>query len=486
MAAFPKLLGGEARQHTYIDTESVRYVYQPIDNFFLLLITNKTSNIVEDLHTLQLLAKVLPDICGHLTEESIKNKQFDLIFSFDEALTAGGHSENITVQQIRTNLEMESHEEKLHNMILKSKRDAAKTEMKRQQQRIKVEQRDRQRMERAAGFSASTSSTAGFGSSSSSAGFGSSGYNSAPSPPSSSQQRSSTPPPAAAKATGMKLGGAKQGKNFVDAMVAEDDLADLPPMSTQVTSAPAPPVQISTEPIVAAMEEKISVKLTRDGDIEQVEVKGTLYVSANNPDTALCRLALDYSTANGINFMCHPKVNKKLFESDSILGLKDAKKPFPESRVGVLRWSLKSQDEGLLPLNITCWPEEDGNGKFTVNLEYTMERAMELHDVNIVIPVGSNEIPQVVHIDGDYRHDHAQGALIWHHDTVEMEANGTGSLEFSVRAHDLDSFFPVQINFFSKSTFADLRVASVSTIDTNEPVEFAFTPLLTTETYIVQ
>lgn len=45
------------KQHTFIETDTVRYVYQPIENLFLLLVTNKASNIVQDLETLRMLSK---------------------------------------------------------------------------------------------------------------------------------------------------------------------------------------------------------------------------------------------------------------------------------------------------------------------------------------------------------------------------------------------------------------------------------------------
>lgn len=104
-------------------------VYQPMENLYLLLITNRASNIIEDLETLRLLSKVVPDIAGtlqNLTEEKISDKCFDLIFAFDEVITAGGYREPITLQQIRTNMEMESHEEKIHIMIKNSKMESAK------------------------------------------------------------------------------------------------------------------------------------------------------------------------------------------------------------------------------------------------------------------------------------------------------------------------------------------------------------------------
>ena len=125
LAAFPKLQGTGNKQHTFVETDSVRYVYQPVESIFLLLITNKASNIVEDLETLRLLSKVVPEIAGGTSEDKVSDHAFELVFAFDEVITTGGYRETIDMRTIRQNLDMDSHEEKLANMVKKSKLDAA-------------------------------------------------------------------------------------------------------------------------------------------------------------------------------------------------------------------------------------------------------------------------------------------------------------------------------------------------------------------------
>lgn len=138
LAAFPKLIGlASSKQHTFVETDTVRYVYQPLENnMFLLLITTKASNIVEDLGTLRLLAKVVPDVAGGFQEHAIQEHAFDLIFAFDEVLTSGGYKEEVALNMIRTNLLMDSHEEKIQKAIRENQEMEARKRMMDQAKKI--------------------------------------------------------------------------------------------------------------------------------------------------------------------------------------------------------------------------------------------------------------------------------------------------------------------------------------------------------------
>jgi hypothetical protein len=55
-----------------------------------------------------------------LDEEGVCKAAFELIFAFDEAISLG-NKENVTVAQVKQYCEMESHEEKLHKLVMQSK-----------------------------------------------------------------------------------------------------------------------------------------------------------------------------------------------------------------------------------------------------------------------------------------------------------------------------------------------------------------------------
>lgn len=140
LSSFPKLLP-TGSQHTTIETEHVRYVYQPLEDLYMILITNKNSNILQDIDTLHLFARVVSDLCRSLDERDILRNSFELLGAFDEIVSLG-YRENISLPQVRTILEMDSHEEKIQEIIERNKEMEAKEELKRRAKQLENQRRD--------------------------------------------------------------------------------------------------------------------------------------------------------------------------------------------------------------------------------------------------------------------------------------------------------------------------------------------------------
>jgi len=512
LAAFPKLVG-HSKQHTYVETDSVRYVYQPLENqMYLLLITTKTSNIVEDLSTLRLLAKVVPDVAGGLQEHSINEHAFDLIFAFDEVLTAGGYKEEATLTSIRTNLLMDSHEEKIHMALKQTKEDQAKDEMRRQQKIIQ----DRQMAAKRQAFLQGTNGAPAPGTYGGMEGFGGGG---APSSNSiydafnnlnnqQQQQQANAPydpyaalqPPAPVAEqpkvlakSGMKLGAGKFGGGKKDslmaAMAAEDNLMPLGGGAGagaggsifSLTSAPAKAAVTPSTPLSLSLEEKITVVMNREGGVESCEVKGTLTLNANTDAGAMAMVVVNKTALPAqFSYATHPKVDKKMYETNGSLTLKGGK-GFPVNRpVGILRWSYSGEDAA--PLMINCWPE-DADGAITVNIEMELLRKdLVLKDVNILLPLGTTDPPVVESVDGQYKHDPRAGMLCWHFDQVDAN-NASGSMEFHIPGSDTDVFFPVQVGFRSDTLLCPIDIVSVAHMSSGAPIPNQITKSFAPDTY---
>ena len=115
LASFPKVIPTNT-QHTSVETADVRYVYQPLEDLYILLITNKASNILQDIETLHLFARVVSDMCRSADQREILKNSFDILEAFDEIVSLG-YRESVNLMQVRNILEMESHEEKIQEII---------------------------------------------------------------------------------------------------------------------------------------------------------------------------------------------------------------------------------------------------------------------------------------------------------------------------------------------------------------------------------
>ena len=245
-------------------------------------------------------------------------------------------------------------------------------------------------------------------------------------------------------------------------------------------------VAAPTTPATLIAEEKISVLMNREGGVESCDIKGTLSLIANKDEAALVGVTVNKaalaSCTNNWTFATHPKVNKAGYEQNGLLALKDTRKGFPLNRpVGILRWSYSAADGA--PITINCWPEDDGTGNVNVSIEYELTRTdMVLHDVNIMIPLGTTSQPQIESIDGNYKHDPREGVLCWHHELIDSN-NAAGSLDFAISGTNADAFFPVTISFQSTSLLCPLELQSVASITNGTSVAYTQQRVVVPETY---
>ncbi|KIS69964.1 coatomer subunit delta [Mycosarcoma maydis] len=521
LASFPKLISAGS-QHTSVETDAVRFVYQPLEDLYMILITNKNSNILQDIDTLHLFARVTSDICRSLDESSVLRYSFELLGAFDEIVSLG-YRENVNLTQVRSILEMESHEEKIQEIIERNKEMEAKEELKRRAKQLEMQRRDAARRGQMGGNSG------GFGSSG--------GYSSV-------QQRFEPPPTQAPvqtgfsssstsaakpfKGKGMQLGKKSKGAELLGAMggdlaaaaaAADEELtaaanaasaslaaaANAAP-SSAVRAAPAASVAaidpldllepVQQEPVHVVVKERISITGNRDGGLESLEIKGDLLLKITDPSLAKVRLQLAPPEANNLvlaagdlQFKTNPQIDKAAWSSDRIVAPRDARKPFPVNQsLGVLRWRMVTKDETALPLSINCWPSPNGEGGCDVNIEYELENEElgELRSVIIAIPLPAGSVPSVECPDGSWTVNDETNNLEWSLDSISS-SNKSGSLEFSVTegADNVDVFFPVVVDFVCEKTLCDVTVTNVVLADTGAPTTFSQQSVLSADNYVI-
>ncbi|XP_035213622.1 coatomer subunit delta-like [Stegodyphus dumicola] len=470
LAAFPKLLSS-GRQHTFVETESVRYVYQPMEKLYTLLITTKASNILEDLETLRLFTRVIPEYCKFMDEQDIINNSFNLIFAFDE-IVALGYRENVNLAQIRTFVEMDSHEEKVYQAVRQTQEKEARQKMKEKARELQRAKQEATKKNRSPGFGSSSSY----------------GYPPSPVvgdtapvvPDTQPKQAYSAPSRPAGGGKAMKLGSKNKDIDlFVDMLKSEGETLDTTSSSKPAVSAKP---QTHTESVHLRCEEKITVVAKRNGGLDSLEVHGIVTLNIADEKYGCIRIKIDNQDEKGIQSQTHPNIDKELFRSSQIIGMKNSAKPFPVNvDVGVLKWRFQSQDESYVPLLINCWPSENGSGCCDVNIEYELQiDSLELNDVEIQIPVHGT--PVVSECEGLYEHDGRKNRLLWKLPVIDS-SNKTGSMEFSCSGKPSD-FFPISVEFESLSSYCNIKVGDVVTLD-NEPVKYFSESVFFTEKYEV-
>ncbi|CAI2349534.1 unnamed protein product [Caenorhabditis sp. 36 PRJEB53466] len=456
--AFPKLIGNDkdaaSRQHTFVETESVRYVYHPLDNIYVVLITTKNSNILEDLETLRLFSRVIPEYCRSNDEKEILAHDFDLIFAFDEVVTLG-YRESVNLAQIRTFTEMDSHEERVFMQIKEAQEKAAKQAMAEKAKELKRAQKEAL----SRGLKPSYQSSTGISSSSI--------------PTAAAVQEPVVPRPTAPKGPigggkALKLGGKtndedtflntlrQQGQSIAP---VEKALGGASSGASSLNSASAP--RVKREAVHVRTEEKINARVSRDGGLEAGEVLATVSLSVASPDLNSVAVRMNNGSNGVAALQVHPNLDKKEWQTTGVLKLKSNGKPYPvNSDVGILKWKMVLAEEEQLPISLNCWPQESADG-VQVNIEYTLQREdITLQNVRIIVPLPAATAPVVGECEGSYEYLRPKNVIVWSMPVIDA-SNPSGTLEFTVPNGHSDHFFPVSVGFTSENLFVPITVQEV-------------------------
>ncbi|KAL0952161.1 hypothetical protein HGRIS_008777 [Hohenbuehelia grisea] len=503
LASFPKLVP-TGTQHTTVETADVRFVYQPLEDLYILLITNKASNILQDNETLHLFARVVSDMCRSADEREILKNAFELLGAFDE-IVSYGYREQVNLIQVKNVLEMESHEEKIQEIIARNKEAEAKEELKRRAKQLEMQRREQQRR-------------AGAGGSNSYLGGGVTGYSPVPrfeAPQATPSRSTSSPAPSASrtpafKGSGMKLGSKKTKQaELLDALggdvLAATAAMDLSTPSSPTPAAAEPPAalqsergslpEVEHESVHIAIKEHINLELLRDGGVQSMEIKGDMNLLISDSDFAHVRLVLsppstDF-TGNSLQFKQHPNVAKFTPGQERVVALKDPSRPFPVGQsLAVLKWRYAGTDESIVPLSINCWPSPSNDGTCEVSIEYELENEnITLYDAVISIPLPAGSYPTVTSHTGDWSLDPSSHSLAWSVPRIAPDDDSkSGSLIFTVGGDDAGAFFPVEVAFVAQGSLAGIDVASVAKVGAGaggeEPV-FSIDSMVVADQYLV-
>ncbi|KAF7187559.1 Coatomer subunit delta [Pseudocercospora fuligena] len=488
LASFPKL-ADTASQHTTVEQDNVRFVYQPLDELYMVLITNRQSNILQDINTLHLFAQVVSSICKSLDEREITRCAFELLSAFDEVVTLG-YRENLTLSQIKTFLDMESHEERIQEIIARNKELEASEERKRKAKQLEMQRKEMSRAARVGGGSG-----------------GMGGMPRAPSyptytPPASTPsmtdsydsynaaKNQSFSKPLATRGKGMQLGKKKTTNTMLDQLGAEAEasapLAGVPVPAAQPVqpSVPASTTAAHADAVHITVGEAISAKLSREGAIESFEVKGDLQLRITDPSLTQIKLDLAVGDTKGANMNAHPKVDKKQFKDNNIIQLTDTSKGFPANNsIQVMRWRLaaKAEDVSEPPIKFTVWTSEVSTGTYNVTVEYELTGTDPLKDVTVVIPYQTSE-PSVSSFDAVY--EVSGDSIDWTIGDVD-DSNPSGSFEFEAQAESEGEFFPMQVRFAKSRPWVEVDISSVSLLNLNQDISFGKDVRSVAESYMI-
>jgi len=481
-ASFSKLcLGNEDKQSTFTETDSVRYCYLPMEDLYMVLITSKISDIIEDMEVNRLLVSLVGKIAPSFTEEEIYESRFDIINAFDEVISFKGRKEKVNLEQIKCFVEMESHDEKVYEMEVAEKKKKALEIRKQKEYEIRQQQAMMHR----------TGIMGGMGS------MGSMGGMSVQSAPV-SQPAMQTPVQQPPVRQGPSRKGLVLGKKvesaFMEKIAKEDKaLVEKPrvehaPAQPQVNKEPqhqnygefAPPapsfIEVEHKPVHITITEHLNTIINNEGSVKAYEVTGELALNLSSVDYSNASFELD-DFKSGFQLKTHPKVDKNKF-SNKIIASSSGSFPV-NSNITVLRWKGDMKTDKELPVSVSCWASYSPN-ELSLTISCESENPTNLYDIGVAIPTpGAPKSLNTPSGEAEYVED---AGIIW--SIPEIEDSATLDAVIDADSDLTEACFPLSVNFGSKTSISGIKI-NKAFVDGSQ-VEFSVENRLIVDSYTVE
>ncbi|EAS04835.1 adaptor complexes medium subunit family protein (macronuclear) [Tetrahymena thermophila SB210] len=508
MRNFPKLITPD-QQHTFVETEYVRYVYLPLDNMYLVLLTKKNSNIIEDQETIRLLHKIVQDLCpSGVSEQNVLKRDFDILLCFDDVISFG-FRESVSLSQVQSALEMESADEKFHIMLMKQKQAEQQEAAKRHQQEMQKK--------RAAGISSSgnsiSSSSYGSYSSSgastnatggiSSSGITSMGSNSFKSkndedegvfrPDDKPVYNPSSKATTVAPKKGLVLG--KKKAPTKETPVANQKEASSSSANTQATlqekivQENSKKEEIKVNPLKAPVDieiiEKMSCQMTRDGTLNSLDINGEVFLQFYDPSKARIAIQFEYENLKLKTLKPHVNLNKQLWTDKKQIALKNIETAFPvNTRIPSVKYGYNSTNTADLPFTLTCW-FNDGQVALEVEFNTDQNRFEKLEKIEISFSYPSKEKPDVSSSENAEYEVNSSNSVFKYIIPSLSASNATSNIQISFSSSLAeDDIFPFDVNFTLPYTFYQIKPLAVANLgNNNELLKFDVISKCTADKY---
>ncbi|SBS83875.1 coatomer subunit delta, putative [Plasmodium ovale] len=442
---FHNLIERERSDHTYIETDKVRYVYQPLDSIYIFLITNINSNIIEDLEIIKVLSQIIQDICqGNINESTILKKCFTIIFYIDE-LIKNGVREIVNSSQIKTYIEMESHEEKLQTIIRENKEKEEKERRKFIANKLEKNRQKHNKISSNNFISNDIMNNIDYN------------INTVDNVIYKSEEQDIIDENFNSY-KGMQLSSKKENVKILN-VIENNKIENKPIINVK---------NIFNKPINIVITENIVCTLSSEGTLCDLDIQGSFNLQVNNDKYSKVIIELENEYKDKAKI--HPILDKSKYNFN-ILELKDKMKNFRVSTIyPLLKWKINFLNDSYIPLNISCWPCED-NESTLLNLEIENKKNNiedVIYDLNVNLMCPSSNRPQIISKDkGIIEHD---GLLLtWKVDTLKCNQNC--QIEISIQSKP-ESIFPFSVEAKSNILAHQLNVLKVYDEDTKENIEY--------------